>query len=227
MFLYRVFSMDSCECRVLESGNLVRDIASANLILPPYMCCHCRTGNFHARRRNELRARECEKKMRPTNQTENATNRRTHEALVITRNLFAARFPNQRALINRAIRQVTWWSERWGILCHPGRVHLSILRALAWNAHLCTCSGLTGVDVLKITLVRYLDSLSYPSFRPICMVDTPRPCAWKAQIARAAGKIASRFPFIFGMHLSLGQYCFLDPIWLIKELLKLLKYIKC
>lgn len=145
--------------------------ASANLILPLYM--RRRVSAQGAETRGALvNVKKKKKKMRSSNQTENATNRRTRNYEELS---FAARFSNQRALINRAIRQVT--CERWAYPLSSGRVRLSLLRALAWNAHLCTYWRLIGVDVLKITLVRYLDSLSYPSFRPICTMDTPRPRA--------------------------------------------------
>lgn len=75
-FSHHVLSVDSCECRVLESGSL-RDTVPANLILPLYICAAVAGPGIFARHRNELHAREYEKKrMRPTNQTENATNRR-------------------------------------------------------------------------------------------------------------------------------------------------------
>jgi len=88
-------------------------------------------------------------------------------SFIITRNFRLKRvaFSNQRALINRATYQVT--CERWAYSLSSSRVHLSV-RPHGTGTY--TCSRLTGVDVLKITLVHYLDSLSYPLFCPICTV---------------------------------------------------------
>lgn len=130
-----------------------------------------------------------------SNQTENAKNKDGRHVLVITtnsRDAFAAEFSNQRALINRAILRLAGDLRKAGISFVIRPRTLSVCaQAERTPMHL---PGLTRVDVLKITPVRYLDSLSYPSFRPICTADTPH--AYTESFERDGLRIRLFFSFV-------------------------------
>lgn len=92
---------------------------------------------------------------------------------------FAARCSNQRALINRELSgQMTRKRRAASFVIRPR----SVVIRCAECTRLCTCSILTRVDVLKVTLVCYLDSLSYPSFRPAYVVGASTVRAERSQI---------------------------------------------